>query len=161
MSVVQIDVFDPTNGPKIFDSLNSRQEPMTVGDLIRNEVFSRVADQSPEVVERLDRDRWQPFYEKFRQNEKNLFDSYFFPYGLTRNPNLSKSEIYGYLREQWKEMKSPAEIIDQLAHTKPLFARRFLVSMRWMPHRRPIRSSCRSRKMRKKERWMKVTLSRY
>jgi hypothetical protein len=50
MSVVQIDVFDPTNGPKIFDSLNSRQEPMTVGDLIRNEVFSRVSDQSAEEV---------------------------------------------------------------------------------------------------------------
>ena len=88
MSVVQIDVFDPTNGPKIFDSLNSRQEPMTVGDLIRNEVFSRVSDRSPEEVERLDRDRWQPFYEKFRQGDRNLFDSYFFPYGLLRNPNL-------------------------------------------------------------------------
>jgi hypothetical protein len=42
MSVVQIDIKDPTSGPKIFDSLNSRQEPMTVGDLIRNEIFSRV-----------------------------------------------------------------------------------------------------------------------
>ena len=33
MSVVQIDVWDPRNGPKTFDSLNSRQEPMTTGDL--------------------------------------------------------------------------------------------------------------------------------
>jgi len=121
MSVVQIDVFDPTNGPKIFDSLNSRQEPMTVGDLIRNEVFSRVSDQSPEEVERLDRDRWRPFYDKFRQKDRNLFDSYFFPYGLIRNPNLSKSEIYGHLREQWKDLDSPGEIIDQLARYQNAF----------------------------------------
>jgi hypothetical protein len=41
MSMVQIDVSDPTNGPKIFDSLNSRQEPMTIGNLsIRN--FNRM-----------------------------------------------------------------------------------------------------------------------
>jgi hypothetical protein len=121
MSVVQIDVFDPTNGPKIFDSLNSRQEPMTIGDLIRNEVFSRVANHSPEEIERLDRDRWQPFYEKFRQGDKNLFDSYFFPYGLIKDPNLAKSEVYGHLRESWKDIDAPDDIISELARYQDAF----------------------------------------
>ena len=76
MSVVQIDISDPTNGPAIFDSLNSRQEPMTIGDLVRNEIFSRVANESSSKIEQIDQHKWQPFYQKFQQNKKNLFDSY-------------------------------------------------------------------------------------
>ena len=116
MSVVQIDVLDPTNGPKIFDGLNSRQEPMTVGDLVRNEIFSRVAALTPEEIEYIDAQNWQPFYEKFRiADQKTLFDSYFFPYGLIKNPNLSKSEVYGYLRREWEKITDPPVIIGQLA----------------------------------------------
>lgn len=114
MSVVQIDVWDPTNGPKIFDSLNSRQEPMTIGDLVRNEIFARVADEHPDEIEQIDQNNWQPFYKKFQSEGHNLFDSYFFPYGLIRNPNLKKSEVYGALREDWRHTDDPKVIIDQL-----------------------------------------------
>lgn len=114
VSVVQIDVWDPTNGPKIFDSLNSRQEPMTIGDLIRNEIFSRVANQHPAIIERVDSENWQPFYAKFEQNGKNLFDGYFFPYGLVKNPNLKKSEAYSFLRKGWDLLSDPKEIISEL-----------------------------------------------
>jgi Protein of unknown function DUF262/Protein of unknown function (DUF1524) len=115
VSVVQIDVFDPVNGPKIFDSLNSRQEPMTTGDLVRNEIFSRAADQQPADVERLDQQYWQPFYEKFKDGEKSSFDDYFFPFGLIKNPNLKKSDVYSYLREQWRGQEDPSLIIKDLA----------------------------------------------
>jgi hypothetical protein len=70
---------------------------------------------------RLDHLRWQPFYEKFKHGERSLFDAYFFPFGLIKNPNLSKAEIYGYLREQWKEKSSPGEIIDELAKYQSAF----------------------------------------
>lgn len=121
MSVVQIDVSDPTNGPKIFDSLNSRQEPMTIGDLVRNEIFSRVADQHPSEIEQLDQDYWQPFYKKFQQDNKDLFDSYFFPYGLVKNANLKKSEVYTWLRDQWKGIQEPQTIIADLSHYQNAF----------------------------------------
>jgi len=121
ISVVQIDVFDPINGPKIFDSLNSRQEPMTTGDLVRNEIFSRVADENPDVVESLDQQFWQPFYEKFQQTEISSFDDYFFPFGLIKNPNLKKSEVYAYLRKEWQEIKEPAAIINDLATFQDAF----------------------------------------
>lgn len=122
MSVVQIDVLDPTNGPKIFDGLNSRQEPMTVGDLVRNEIFSRVASLTPADIEYIDANDWQPFYSKFRiSDKKSLFDSYFFPYGLIRNPNLSKSEVYGYLRKEWEKITDPKIIIAQLAEYQDAF----------------------------------------
>lgn len=115
ISVVQIDVLDPINGPKIFDSLNSRQEPMTTGDLVRNEIFSRVADSEPTEVESLDHQYWQPFYEKFKNGLVSFFDEYFFPFGLTKNSNLKKSEVYSYLRNSWKDIEDPAIIIKDLS----------------------------------------------
>ncbi|MCO4253826.1 DUF262 domain-containing protein [Pseudarthrobacter cellobiosi] len=114
ISVVLIDVHDPTNGPKIFDSLNSRQEPMTIGDLVRNDVFARVAAIDPEEAFRIDEDCWQPFYLKFRHNDRDYFDSYFFPFGLIHDPNLRKSEVYGALKKSWEGL-SPQQVIDRLA----------------------------------------------
>ena len=114
MSVVQIDVWDPTNGPKIFDSLNSRQEPMTIGDLVRNEIFSKVAGKELAVLEEIDTNEWQPFYRHFRQNGKDRFDAYFFPYGLIEDPNVKKGDVYGSLRDKWEAINEPSEIIAQL-----------------------------------------------
>ena len=123
VSVVQIDVFDPINGPKIFDSLNSRQEPMTTGDLVRNEIFSRVADQNPAEVDQLDHTHWQPFYQKFTDatSDTSFFDGYFFPFGLIKNPNLKKSEVYSHLRSQWSTEQNPAVIIADLATFQDAF----------------------------------------
>jgi hypothetical protein len=121
MSVVQIDVNDPLNGPKIFDSLNSQQEPMTIGDLVRNEIFSKVVEEEPETIEQIDETHWQPFYHRFQKGSKNLFDAYFFPYGLTQDPNLRKSEVYNSLKKSWHKIESPTDIIDQLAQFQNAF----------------------------------------
>ena len=115
MSVVQIVVNDPTNGPKIFDSLNSRQAPMTIGDLVRNEVFARVAGDKLQDVESIDEEHWQPFYNKFKTEGKDLFDGYFFPFGLIQDSNVKKSEVYAKLRAKWNEIRDPEVIIEQLA----------------------------------------------
>jgi uncharacterized protein with ParB-like and HNH nuclease domain len=114
MSVVQIEVKDPLNGPKIYDSLNSKQEAMTTGDLVRNEIFSKIVDKVPEDVEEIDNNVWQPFYKNFYINGKNYFDSYFFPYGLIKNSNLKKSDVYNYLQEEWTGIENTEEIIEQL-----------------------------------------------
>jgi hypothetical protein len=121
MSVVQIDVWDPTNGPKIFDSLNSHQEPMTTGDLVRNEIFAKVANEHPDTIESIDQRSWQPFYNKFRVEEGSLFDSYFFPYGLIQDPNLRKSEVYNRLRSNWRSINDPEIIIKQLSEYQDAF----------------------------------------
>lgn len=115
MSVVQIDVFDPTDGPKIFDSLNSHQEPMTTGDLVRNEIFSRLADKQPDRIEAIDQRSWQPFYGKFKDGDASLFDSYFFPFGLIQDANLRKSEVFAKLRATWHNTTDPEEIVRKLA----------------------------------------------
>ena len=114
VSVVQIDVWDPTDGPRIFNSLNSKQEPMTIGDLVRNEIFGKVSAQNAIDIERVDQNLWQPFYKEFQVGDKNHFDSYFFPYALIRNPNIAKSGAFNFLKEQWKDTKSPETIVSQL-----------------------------------------------
>lgn len=120
ISVVQIDVWDPINGPKIFDSLNARQEPITTGDLIRNEIFARVANESPTKIEQIDATYWQPFYLGFEFDGRNYFDGYFFPYGLIQNANLKKSEVYAHLRSKWDGMADPIKIIEELSqYQKP------------------------------------------
>ncbi len=114
MSLVQISVIDPLKGPKIYDSLNSKQEAMTTGDLVRNEIFSKIVDKTPEDVEEIDNTVWQPFYNNFHIDGKHYFDTYFFPYGLIKNSNLKKSDVYNYLQEEWSDMDNTEEIIEQL-----------------------------------------------
>lgn len=114
LTVVQIEVQDPTNGPKIFDSLNSRQQPMTTGDLIRNDIFARVAESDPPAVNQINDEVWYPFYRGFWVEDKNYFDEYFFPYGLIHDPRLTKSQVYKALRDSWLR-KEPGEVIKELA----------------------------------------------
>lgn len=125
MSVVQIVVKDPTDGPKIFDSLNSKQEPMTIGDLVRNELFSKYADREEDEVEILDRDYWHPFYEKFMQKDNKAFDKvfeqYFFPYVLTLNHSIKKADAFNFLRDQWASIDNPKTIIESLKKYQDIF----------------------------------------
>ena len=114
VSLVQIDVWDPTDGPRIFNSLNSKQEPMTIGDLVRNEIFGKVSAQNALEIERVDQNLWQPFYKEFQVGDKNHFDNYFFPYALIRNPNIAKSGAFNFLKEQWKHTDNPEAIVNQL-----------------------------------------------
>lgn len=113
MSIVQISVVDPLNGPRIFDSLNSGQEPMTIGDLVRNDVFARTATKNPQEAAMLDEHYWQPFYARFQVEKRNYFDAYFFPFGLIHDPNLRKSEVHASLKARWKDFE-PTQVIDEL-----------------------------------------------
>jgi hypothetical protein len=110
-TVVQIDVLDPTDGPKIFDSLNSKQQPMKISDLVRNEIFRKIVDESPEHIEHIDEHLWQPFYSSFDLNGVNYFEKFLFPFGLVGDANLRKSDVFIKLRTQWAAIGDPVEII--------------------------------------------------
>ncbi|WP_227496921.1 DUF262 domain-containing protein [Planctomonas psychrotolerans] len=114
MTIVQIDIKDPTNGPKIFDSLNSGQEPMTTGDLVRNDVFAKTAADDPDEAVRVDTHYWGPFYQKFKVDKKEYFDDYFFPFGLIYDSNLRKSDVYAALKSHWVG-KKPEDVVEELS----------------------------------------------
>lgn len=114
LSVVVIEVVDPLSGPKIFDSLNSQQEPMTVGDLVRNDVFARVARTGYDIAD-IENQHWKPFFESFGDIRDKHFENYFFPFGLIASPNTNKADIYQYLRKTWAEQDLDAiEVIEVL-----------------------------------------------
>lgn len=115
LSVVVIEVKDPLSGPKIFDSLNSGQEPMTVGDLVRNDIFARGNDGGG-TIEDFNEHFWAPFLSGFQSGDENHFEDYFFPYGLIRDDNVKKSEVYQKLRSTWIKDGLTAEgVMEQLA----------------------------------------------
>ena len=119
MTVVVIEVVDPLSGPKIFDSLNSGQEPMTVGDLVRNDVFARVTDPGP-TVEEVENHHWKPFFHAFGRPAEGHFENYFFPFGLISSPNTKKADIYQLLRRSWADERLDAVgVIEALKAYQP------------------------------------------
>ena len=126
MSVVQIVVKNPTDGPKIFDSLNSKQEPMTTGDLVRNEVFSNFSSMDDDEMSQFDSVYWHPFYERFNQTDNAIkgdkaFEQYFFPYVLILDHTVKSSEAFAFLRNRWADKGSPKEIIDDLKQYQDVY----------------------------------------
>jgi hypothetical protein len=112
LSFVQISLRDPTAAPKIFERLNARGERITTGDLVRNEIFSRVAND-PNVAQAIFSNDWQPFEAKFQQNEIDL-ERFLFPYGLVVNSQITKAELFSTLRRRWDELTNPQAIIRDL-----------------------------------------------
>ena len=124
LSTVQIVVTDPRSGPKIFDSLNSRQVIITTGDLIRNEIFGRVAREDPTEALRLDAELWTPFYESFARdgdkNQRDNFEKFFFPMGLIINPTFKKNDVFPGLRKRWVGWEAE-KIVEELSSYKVPF----------------------------------------
>ena len=121
LSLVQIVVKDPTAGPTIFDSLNSKQEPMTTGELVKNGIFSRASHLEADEIEALEKHSWQPFYEGFSINNISFFDRYFFPFGLTKNSNVRKENTFSFLQKSWSNFKEPNAIIKDLSRHQAAF----------------------------------------
>ncbi len=111
-TAVTILLKDPTNCSRIFERLNFRGVPVTTGDLVRNEIFAKVANKDFSEIERLNKDVWTPFYTRFGDGQ---FNDYFFPYGLVRKSSVAKSDVFASLRDEWAAIVDPKEIVDQLA----------------------------------------------
>ena len=92
LSMVSIALRDPTVAPKIFERLNFGAEPVTVADLVRNEVFAQSSEDAESAKSLFD-SRWEPFVERFVDKNSDL-DRFLFPYGLVQNPNIKKAELF-------------------------------------------------------------------
>jgi hypothetical protein len=119
LSMVSISLRDPTVAPKIFERLNYGAEPVTVADLVRNEVFARSGDD-PQNALHLFSARWEPFVGKFQDKNADL-DRFLFPYGLMHNPNVKKADLFSALRKKWEGFEGPKDIIDDLEQYQPAY----------------------------------------
>lgn len=120
LSFVQINLRDPIIAPQIFERLNARGEKISTSDLVRNEVFSRVANDAT-LARAIFESHWEPFVAKFEKHKVDL-EQLLFPYGLMGDDNLTKADLFHGLRRQWGD-KAPQEIIKSLDRQTPvLFA---------------------------------------
>jgi hypothetical protein len=131
LSVVSISLRDPTVAPKIFERLNYGAEPITVADLVRNEVFAR-SGNDPDSALHLFESRWEPFVSRFQDKNADL-DRFLFPYGLMGNPNIKKADLFSGLRKRWEKFTSPKDIIDDLEQYQPAYLG-LTTSSNYLPH---------------------------
>ena len=101
-------------GPTIYNSLNSKQQPMTIGDLVKNGVFSKAANRSADDLQQIDEHHWRPFFNGFQHEGVSHFEEYFFPLGLIKDPNLKKTDTFNSLLRRWAILDTPEAVIDDL-----------------------------------------------
>jgi len=99
---------DPGSATTVFEGLNDPGVPISVGDLVKNEVFARIGYNEAQARSLHDH-RWAPFRDRFGDR----FDDYFFPYCVIFKSNASRTEMFGHLRKLWDGLDSK-EIIDRL-----------------------------------------------
>lgn len=110
LTFVHLKLNDASTATKIFERLNFRGVKVGIVDLVRNEVFSGIAD-NPTEAQRVFHHVWRPFEAEFGGRS----EAFFFPYCLVQNSNSKMSELFSQLRETWKTL-SPEEIV---GHMKP------------------------------------------
>jgi hypothetical protein len=105
MTFVFILLKDPGSATTVFEGLNDPGVPISVGDLVKNEVFSRVGYNEPQAM-LLHDNIWIPFRNRFGES----FDEYFFPFSVIHKPTTSRTEMFSELREQWSSLGAEAII---------------------------------------------------
>ena len=108
---------DPGSATTVFEGLNDPGVPISVGDLVKNEVFARKGYDA-EDAQHLHDSKWVPFFSKFGPH----FNDYFFPYAVIQRSNTSKTDMFKNLRETWRDLGSE-DIINHLEeYSQPYLA---------------------------------------
>ncbi|WP_210168638.1 DUF262 domain-containing protein [Rhizobium sp. Leaf383] len=117
LSFVSISLRNPIAAPIIFERLNARGERITTADLVRNEIFSRVASE-PTLAQVIFNNDWEPFQRKFLDAQVDL-EKLLFPYGLALNHNTTKADLFSVLRVHWNTFEDTTDIIIDMDRFAP------------------------------------------
>ena len=80
IEIAAINIAERHQPNEVFDRLNRKGKTLTVGDLVKNEIFRRLATDAETAI-RLYRGHWEPFEEKFA--DRKQLDDYYYPFTLT------------------------------------------------------------------------------
>ena len=97
---------DPGSATTVFEGLNDPGVPISVGDLVKNEIFARIG-YDEQAARILHDNSWVPFRDKFASR----FDDYFFPFAIIKKPSVSRTEMFSELRKLWDGLESEEIII--------------------------------------------------
>jgi hypothetical protein len=115
LRIVEILLGDDDDPQQVFESLNTTGEPLDVIDLVRTDVFYKLADQ-PAEAQALYNGPWHFFEEALGAD----LNDYFFPYALIRKPTTTKAQVFTKLKEDWTG-KSPTDILAELQQYVPAY----------------------------------------
>jgi hypothetical protein len=115
LTFVAIKLTDASVATKIFERLNYRGIKVNIGDLVRNEVFSRFDSQVDTDLE-LYQSVWRPFEARLEGRS----EAFYFAYCLIHNSNIKKSELFRELREIWGKL-SPKEVVNHMLPYQSVF----------------------------------------
>ena len=120
--VVSIKIQQRHHGPLIFDNLNAKPVKMTISELVKNAICSKVNGDDISSTRNFFNTHWVPFEKGFNQGIKGL-ENYFFPYALISNPNTTKENAYRSMSDQWSIEKNIGanKIIEELSEYQPSY----------------------------------------
>ena len=103
IEVAAINIAERHQPNEVFDRLNRKGQALTVGDLVKNEIFRRLA-ADVETAMRLYGEHWAPFEKSFA-SQKQL-DDYYYPFTLTVDDNATKAGAFRALNDHWDKIDS-------------------------------------------------------
>ena len=96
-----INIADRHQPNEVFDRLNRKGKLLTVGDLVKNEIFRRL-DTDVSTAIKLYHGHWEPFEKSFA--DRKLLDNYYYPYTLTVDDNATAAGAFKVLSKHWDAM---------------------------------------------------------
>ena len=115
VEIAAINIDERHQPNEVFDRLNRKGQVLTVGDLVKNEIFRRLAAEAGEAI-RLYRDHWEPFERSFA--DRRQLDNYYYPFTLTIDDRATVSRAFRTLSNHWdstirddNELATTAELI--------------------------------------------------
>ena len=124
VEVAAINIAERHQPNEVFDRLNRKGQSLTVGDLVKNEIFRRLATDASAAM-KLYGEHWEPFEKSF--SDPKQLDDYYYPFTLTVNEGSTVAGSFQVLNDHWNKMtkevsdstKAAELIIDHLGSFVP------------------------------------------
>lgn len=120
---VTLEATDDAN--TVFSKLNYEGVKLSLSDLVRNDVISRVPDNSRDALDKFYDSTWKPFEKAFIRNS---FDQYITIYSFIKfNGLVSKSRAFPELQKKWMN-SDPSSIVAEMSVYADLYRALFKYS---------------------------------
>ncbi len=98
VEIAVINIAERHQPNEVFDRLNRKGQALTVGDLVKNEIFRRLNADAPTANE-LYNEHWKPFEDSFADRKKH--DDYYYPFTLTVDDKATVAGSFRALNTHW------------------------------------------------------------
>lgn len=117
---VTLDARDDAN--TVFSKLNYEGEKLSLSDLVRNDVISRIKSRDKKSIDQFYDTIWRPFESQFPGSS---FDQYITVYSFIKfSGSFSKTRAFPELQKSWID-KSPTEIVSEMNEYADLYSALF------------------------------------